>query len=60
LFVIVTRRIGQTKPLGHTVANMIASGIDPRRILLMIFSRWVASGCAAVGRKRPGRFWASV
>ena len=34
---------GKTNTLAHRVANLIVNGVDPRRILLMTFSRRAAS-----------------
>ena len=33
---------GKTKTLAHRVAHLVASGMDPRRILLLTFSRCAA------------------
>ena len=37
------RGSGKTNTLAHRVAHLIVSGVDPRRILLMTFSRRAAS-----------------
>src|SRR3978361_2492568 len=34
---------GKTNTLAHRVANLIVNGVDPRRILLMTFSRRAAT-----------------
>ncbi|MCB8883668.1 ATP-dependent helicase [Acidisoma cellulosilytica] len=43
LLVIAGAGSGKTNTLAHRVANMLAHGVDPRRILLMTFSRRAAS-----------------
>ena len=43
LLVIAGAGSGKTNTLAHRVANLIASGVDPHRILLMTFSRRAAS-----------------
>ena len=43
LLVIAGAGSGKTNTLAHRVANLIVSGVDPRRILLMTFSRRAAS-----------------
>src|SRR6201990_1688874 len=43
LLVIAGAGSGKTNTLAHRVAHLIASGADPRRILLMTFSRRAAS-----------------
>ena len=35
---------GKTNTLAHRVAHLIVNGADPRRILLMTFSRRAAGG----------------
>jgi DNA helicase-2/ATP-dependent DNA helicase PcrA len=51
LLVIAGAGSGKTNTLAHRVAHLIVSGADPRRILLMTFSRRAASEMA----KRVGR-----
>src|SRR5580692_8628625 len=48
LLVIAGAGSGKTNTLAHRVAHLIVSGVDPRRILLMTFSRRAAS---EVGRR---------
>ena len=43
LLVIAGAGSGKTNTLAHRVANLILDGVDPRRILLMTFSRRAAS-----------------
>ena len=43
LLVIAGAGSGKTSTLAHRVANLIVNGVDPRRILLMTFSRRAAS-----------------
>jgi DNA helicase II / ATP-dependent DNA helicase PcrA len=43
LLVIAGAGSGKTNTLAHRVAHLIVSGVDPRRILLMTFSRRAAS-----------------
>jgi DNA helicase II / ATP-dependent DNA helicase PcrA len=43
LLVIAGAGSGKTNALAHRVANLLVNGVDPRRILLMIFSRRAAS-----------------
>jgi DNA helicase-2/ATP-dependent DNA helicase PcrA len=43
LLVIAGAGSGKTNTLAHRVANLILAGVDPRRILLMTFSRRAAS-----------------
>jgi DNA helicase II / ATP-dependent DNA helicase PcrA len=43
LLVVAGAGSGKTNTLAHRVANLIVSGVDPRRILLMTFSRRAAS-----------------
>src|ERR1700722_420850 len=43
LLVIAGAGSGKTNTLAHRVANLIVKGVDPRRILLMTFSRRAAS-----------------
>src|ERR1700732_2023558 len=46
LLVIAGAGSGKTNTLAHRVAHLIVSGADPRRILLMTFSRRAASEMA--------------
>ena len=50
LLVIAGAGSGKTNTLAHRVAHLIVSGADPRRILLMTFSRRAA---AEMTRRRP-------
>ena len=43
LLVIAGAGSGKTSTLAHRVAHLIVSGVDPRRILLMTFSRRAAN-----------------
>ena len=43
MLVIAGAGSGKTNTLAHRVANLIVGGVDPRRILLMTFSRRAAS-----------------
>jgi superfamily I DNA/RNA helicase len=43
LLVIAGVGSGKTNTLAHRVANLIVNGVDPRRLLLMTFSRRAAS-----------------
>src|ERR1700710_97594 len=43
LLVIAGAGSGKTNTLAHRVANLIVNGVDPRRILLITFSRRAAS-----------------
>src|SRR5450631_3979759 len=43
LLVIAGAGSGKTNTLAHRVANLLVNGVDPRRILLMTFSRRAAS-----------------
>ena len=43
LLVIAGAGSGKTNTLAHRVAHLIVQGADPRRILLMTFSRRAAS-----------------
>ena len=62
LLVIAGAGSGKTNTLAHRVAHLIVSGADPRRILLMTFSRRAAAEMtrrveriAARGAGRQGR-----
>ena len=46
LLVIAGAGSGKTNTLAHRVAHLIVNGVDPRRILLMTFSRRAASDMA--------------
>ena len=43
MLVIAGAGSGKTNTLAHRVAHLIVNGVDPRRILLMTFSRRAAS-----------------
>src|SRR5713101_802930 len=51
LLVIAGAGSGKTNTLAHRVAHLIVNGVDPRRILLMTFSRRAATEMA----RRAGR-----
>ncbi len=68
LLVIAGAGSGKTSTLAHRVVHLAASGVDPRRILLMTFSRRAAVemtrrvqriGQEAFGARRAER-WAEV
>src|ERR1700756_3217222 len=46
LLVIAGAGSGKTNTLAHRVAHLVVNGVDPRRILLMTFSRRAASEMA--------------
>src|ERR1700761_5818150 len=46
LLIIAGAGSGKTNPLAHRVPHLIVNGADPRRILLMTFSRRAASEMA--------------
>jgi DNA helicase-2/ATP-dependent DNA helicase PcrA len=46
MLVIAGAGSGKTNTLAHRVAHLIVNGIDPRRILLMTFSRRAATEMA--------------
>src|SRR3954463_4729329 len=48
LVVIAGAGSGKTNTLAHRVAHLIVNGVDPRRVLLMTFSRRAA---AEMGRR---------
>ena len=56
LLVIAGAGSGKTNTLAHRVAHLIVNGIDPRRILLMTFSR----RAAAEMTRRAGRICSQV
>jgi DNA helicase II / ATP-dependent DNA helicase PcrA len=56
LLVIAGAGSGKTNTLAHRVAHLIVNGVDPRRILLMTFSRRAASEMA----RRVDRICAQV
>ena len=47
LLIIAGAGSGKTNTLAHRVAHLIAQGADPRRILLLTFSRRAALDAAA-------------
>jgi DNA helicase-2/ATP-dependent DNA helicase PcrA len=49
LLVIAGAGSGKTNTLAHRVAHLIVNGADPRRILLMTFSRRAASEMSSAG-----------
>ena len=63
LLVIAGAGSGKTNTLAHRVAHLIVNGADPRRILLMTFSRRAAAEmtrrveriCAQAMGAKPGR-----
>src|SRR6202045_3272378 len=56
LLVIAGAGSGKTNALAHRVAHLIVNGVDPRRLLLMTFSR----RAAAEMERRVGRIVAAV
>src|SRR4029079_18469050 len=74
LLIIAGAGTGKTQTLAHRVATLIARGADPRRILLLTFSRRAAQemtrraarlgtgvrGRAAVGAGDAGLTWAGT
>jgi DNA helicase II / ATP-dependent DNA helicase PcrA len=60
LLVIAGAGSGKTNTLAHRVAHLIVSGADPRRILLMTFSRRAASEMANESSGLPARLWAPM
>ena len=56
LLVIAGAGSGKTNTLAHRVAHLIVTGVDPRRILLLTFSRRAAAEMA----KRAERICAKV
>src|SRR5437879_2101562 len=56
LLVIAGAGSGKTNTLAHRVAHLIVNGVDPRRILLMTFSR----RAAAEMERRVARIVAAV
>ena len=62
LLVIAGAGWGKTNTLAHRVANLIVNGVDPRRILLMTFSRHVTpkgelrpDGLRVLGRQQASK-----
>ena len=52
---------GKTNTLAHRVAHLIVNGADPRRILLMTFSRRAAAEMTQAGRAdRAQGAWATT
>jgi DNA helicase-2/ATP-dependent DNA helicase PcrA len=56
LLVIAGAGSGKTNTLAHRVAHLIVNGADPRRILLMTFSRRAAGEMT----RRVERIWAQT
>ncbi|WP_428378002.1 ATP-dependent helicase [Lichenicoccus sp.] len=58
LLIIAGAGSGKTNTLAHRVAHLIAHGVDPRRILLMTFSRRAATEMTRrvtrIGMQQPG------
>ena len=52
LLIIAGAGSGKTNTLAHRVAHLIVNGVDPRRILLMTFSRRAASEMTSVDTDR--------
>ena len=50
LLIIAGAGSGKTNTLAHRVAHLIVNGADPRRILLMTFSRRAAAEMTRAGR----------
>ena len=55
LLIIAGAGSGKTNTLAHRVAHLIVNGADPRRILLMTFSRRAAAEMIAPGRAHRRR-----
>lgn len=68
LLVIAGAGSGKTNTLAHRVAHLIVNGTDPRRILLLTFSRRAAAEmrkrveriCSKIGDKRGGAVTAAL
>ena len=60
LLVIAGAGSGKTNTLAHRVAHLIVHGADPRRILLMTFSRRAAGEMAAASSGSPARRSAAI
>ena len=58
LLVIAGAGSGKTNTLAHRVAHLIVNGADPRRILLMTFSRRAAAEMARRVERIARRCWA--
>jgi UvrD/REP helicase N-terminal domain len=56
LLVIAGAGSGKTDTLAHRVAHLVVNGLDPRRVLLMTFSRRAAAEIT----RRAGRICAQV
>jgi len=59
LLVIAGAGSGKTNTLAHRVAHLIVNGADPRRILLMTFSRRAAAEMTSASSASRGRRWAT-
>jgi len=59
LLVIAGAGSGKTNTLAHRVAHLIVNGADPRRILLMTFSRRAAAEMTKRVDRIRGRRWAT-
>ena len=58
LLVIAGAGSGKTNTLAHRVAHLIVNGADPRRILLLTFSRRAAAEMARRVERIAGKVWA--
>src|SRR5580704_16023103 len=54
LLVIAGAGSGKTNTLAHRVVHLAANGVDPRRILLMTFSRRAAVAVERIGNEAFG------
>ena len=55
LLVIAGAGTGKTGTLAHRVAHLLVAGADPRRIMLLTFSRRAAAEMTRRSAPRPGR-----
>ncbi len=60
LLIIAGAGSGKTNTLAHRVAHLIVNGADPRRILLMTFSRRAASEMDVGWSASVARCWATM
>ncbi len=60
LLIIAGAGSGKTNTLAHRVAHLIVNGADPRRILLMTFSRRAASEMARRVERSANRCLAPI
>ena len=57
LLIIAGAGSGKTNTLAHRVAHLIVKGADPRRILLMTFSRRAAAEMTRRVARSPAKCW---